>query len=155
MRRHHLLRSLSAARWLVLAGAIFATSCGGRRATVEGQVFCDGKPAIGAVVFFSPKGADDLTARRASGVVGPDGTFTLSTAKPGDGVAPGEYIVTIVWPEEVKTNKLTMSPEEQAPADRLQGRYADRSRSTLHATVKPGKNKLQAFEITLGSGPRR
>jgi hypothetical protein len=107
----------------------------------------DGQPAKGAVVVFHPKADDSLTAQRPSGVVGADGAFTLSTTQPGDGAAAGEYVVTIVWPEEREPpSTLSMEPPPEAP-DRLQGRYADRARSGLSAVVKPGTNQLPPFEI--------
>jgi hypothetical protein len=51
------------------------------------------------VVRFEP--ADDTTAeirRTASGQIGADGTFEMSTRVPGDGVVVGKYNVTFsVW----------------------------------------------------------
>jgi hypothetical protein len=123
-------------------------SCGGGLNPVEGKVLYNGEPAVGAVVIFHPKEDDSITTLRPSGVVGEDGTFTLSTTKPGDGAATGEYLVTIVWPEQAKPGKPSFSMEPPPePPDRLNGRYADRAKSGLSAVVKPGKNRLPTFEI--------
>lgn len=74
--------------------------CGGGSALqpVSGKVLSDGKPATGATVMFYPDGPADVNARPATGVVGADGTYTLSTGADG-GVAPGKYLVTVVWPD--------------------------------------------------------
>jgi hypothetical protein len=115
---------------------------------VRGTVLYDGRPAKGAVVVFHPKADDSLTARRPSGVVGDDGTFTLSTLTPGDGAAAGEYLVTIVWPEEAAPARPALGTEPPPdPADRLKGRYADRAGSGLSAVVRPGTNQVPPFEI--------
>jgi hypothetical protein len=136
------------ARWLPVVAALLGTSCSGGLNPVEGTVLYNGQPARGAVVAFHPKDDNSLTARRPTGVVGNDGTFTLSTLKPGDGAAAGEYVVTVIWPEEAGPAKPTMNmapPPE--PPDRLKGRYADRRQSGLSAAVKPGRNRLPPFEL--------
>ncbi len=149
MRPFPVLRPLSrAALGLAVAAALLATSCGGGLNPVEGKVLYNGEPATGAVVVFHPKTEDSITTRRPSGVVDENGTFTLSTIKPGDGAAAGEYSVTIVWHEEAKPGKPTFNtePPPELP-DRLKGRYADRAKSGLNAVVKPGKNQIPPFEI--------
>jgi hypothetical protein len=147
--RRSLVHSLSpVVRWIPLVGALLATSCGGGKASVEGKVLQGGSPAKGAVVIFHPKGDNSITAQRPSGIVGEDGTFTLSMGKSGEGVAAGEYLVTITWPEEAGPAKLTSGTELPPPTpDRLQGRYSDPSKSGFSAVVKPGKNQLPPFEI--------
>lgn len=136
------------ARWLPLVAALLGTSCAGGPNPVEGTVLYNGEPARGAVVVFHPKDDDSLTARRSTGVVDDSGTFTLSTRKPGDGAAAGEYLVTIVWPEEAGPAKPTLSTAPPPdPPDRLKGRYADRGKSGLSAVVKPGRNRLPPFEL--------
>jgi hypothetical protein len=149
MRRQPAFGSLSlVARWLPVAAALLGTSCGGGLNPVEGKVLVNGQPARGAVVTFHPKGEDSLTTRRPSGVAREDGTFTLSTTKPGDGAAAGEYLVTVVWPDEPKGDKPALGTEPPPePPDRLNGRYADRAKPAVTAVVKPGKNQLQPFEL--------
>jgi len=134
----------------VVPVALTGISCGGggsKLYSVQGKVLQKGEPAKGAVVVFHPKGGDSLTTVRPTGVVDESGTFTLSTAKPADGAAAGEYVVTIVWPEEPKSTKSFSTEPPPEPPDRLKGRYADRAKSKFSAEVKPGKNQLQPFEL--------
>lgn len=137
-----------ALRWLPVAAALLGTSCGGGLNPVEGKVLVQGQPAKGAVVVFHPKGKDTLTTVRPTGVTDDSGTFRLSTHKPGDGAAAGEYVVTVVWPDETKAAKTTLTMEPPPdPPDRLQGRYADRAKSGLQAVVKSGRNQLEPFDL--------
>jgi hypothetical protein len=58
---------------------------------VSGTVAYDGKPLANGYVTLIPDGPGET----ASGQIGPDGRFTLSTFAPGDGVRPGAYKVRI------------------------------------------------------------
>ena len=60
--------------------------------TVEGKPFTTGK------VMFAPaaKGDDHRAGRAAFGVLGPDGSFELSTYEPGDGAVVGRHSVTLI-----------------------------------------------------------
>jgi hypothetical protein len=57
--------------------------------------------------------------------------------------------VTAVWLKQPPpTTKKTLSTDPPPePEDGFQGRYADRSRSTLKVTIKPGTNKLEPFNF--------
>jgi hypothetical protein len=87
-------RSIAAALALVLA------ACGGCGAggaehsatvPVKGKVTYKGKPLTKGTVTFEPTGA----GREASGELGPDGTFVLSTWTKDDGAVPGHHRVSI------------------------------------------------------------
>jgi hypothetical protein len=149
MRRSAERRPLvRAACGLAVAAALLGVSCGSGLNPVRGKVLFQGEPARGAVVVFHPKNNDGLTTLRPSGVVDGDGNFTLSTSRPADGAAAGEYLVTITWPEDAGPAKPAFGTElPPEPPDRLKGRYADRVRSGLSAQVKPGTNQLPPFEI--------
>jgi hypothetical protein len=142
----------SLARWLVLGVALGCISCSGSGSDglhpVTGKVLHKGQPAKGVVVAFHPKGADPVTAVRPIGVANEAGVFTLTTGTK-DGAAPGEYVVTLVWPEDVvpkgKKGFSTAAPESQ---DRLQGAYANVATSTIKITVKEGPNQLGPFDLT-------
>ncbi len=89
---------------LVVLTASFVAGCGGRPETadVSGKVlYKDGSVPKGGVrvVQFVPLDSTDAEIRKAaSGQIQDDGSFTLSTRKPGDGVFLGEYAVTFtVW----------------------------------------------------------
>ncbi|MGI9456116.1 MAG: hypothetical protein ACR2NU_06105 [Aeoliella sp.] len=89
---------------VILIAVAFLAGCNSRPevAQVSGIVlYPDGSVPQGGVcaVRFEPT-ADSTTELRkgASGAIQEDGTFKLSTRKPGDGVYLGEYAVTFaVW----------------------------------------------------------
>jgi len=138
-------------RLSLVTGILFSLAgCGGSKLQpLSGQVLASGKPAVGAVVMFYPDGPADLNARPASGVCGPDGTFTLSTGLDG-GLAPGKYLVTVVWPDpNVKltdAQKMAGANPSDAP-DVFKGRYAKRESSKLTAEVKTGAAQLEPFNL--------
>jgi hypothetical protein len=114
---------------------------------VSGSVTVNGQPAAGATVMFFPDGASGINVVPSTGIVGADGTFTLSTGGK-TGAPAGRYVVAVTWPDPkvkaTETQKMMgMTPD--AP-DVLKGQYA-RGKSTLKAEVKPGDNKLDPFQL--------
>src|SRR4051794_23699741 len=70
-----------------------ASGCGARMYPVTGTItLADGSPLTKGLVVFETTGARPVMAR---GNVDADGTYHLSTNKPGDGVPPGKYRVLI------------------------------------------------------------
>jgi hypothetical protein len=134
---------------LLLAAPLAVSSCGGgsRLHPVHGQVFYEGKPAAGAVVFFHPQGdppaggGSPSAADLPSGKVGSDGSFELTTYKQGKGAPVGRYAVTISW-EGPSAGADGDGPELLPP------RYQDPTTSQLSAEVKEGDNKLPPFQLT-------
>ena len=81
---------------------------------VEGVVYYDGTPLEGAAVKFFP---EDVSGRTATAMTGADGKFVLMTLNPKDGVAPGEYKVTVVKYENAPPaveDDPGLNPEENA-----------------------------------------
>jgi hypothetical protein len=142
------LRLLRLWRWLLLVPAVGCLACsgGGGLHPVQGKVLKGNQPAKGVVVTFHPAGADPITAIRPVGVTNEEGEFTLTTGdKPG--AAAGEYTVTMIWPEEVKKSK-GISTEPPDSRDRLQGAYADATKSRFKKVeVKSGLNQLEPFQL--------
>ncbi len=148
-----------ALRLVLLAIPLVLCSCGAQGPKVypvHGQVFYQGNPANGAVVFFHPQGALAPTAADDSqgqpvrhvadipiGRVGPDGSFELTASNGGHGAPPGRYAVTIVWtapaPAGVGDNS---GPSYLAP------RYGYPATSGLLAEVKEGDNHLPPMQLT-------
>lgn len=62
-----------------------------------------------------------------------DGKFTISTYESGDGVPPGNYVVTFAWQE------FNIMSREYSGKDKLNGRYSDPAKSTITLTVEDGK----------------
>lgn len=134
--------------------ALLTVSCGKVQSEkvypVEGKVLFDGQPAAGAIVLFHPnfsKHGPALEAVQPTGIVGEDGSFRLTSFAKEDGALPGEYLVTITWPEgPERPAKAGTKPKKGLHADRLKGRY-NSAKSPIRAEVKEGNNSLPPYEI--------
>jgi hypothetical protein len=121
------------APWVVrlVAAALLAGACGcARTATVTGKVTYQGRPVThGSVVFRSA----DKTAR--SGVIGPDGSYTVQ------GVHPGEVKVAVLSRDPSKA-RGKRTPEERAEAKKswfpLPRKFEDPETSGVGYTVEAG-----------------
>ena len=118
--------------------ALMLAGCQGSGASattyeVKGRILlANGKPLTwGRVTFIA---SDDLRPP-ASGNVGPDGGFTLTTRDPGDGAAPGPYKVRI---EPAEGNAKARRPGR--PVFPL--KYVDEDSSGLTVTVRAEPNQL-------------
>lgn len=95
----------SAQRLLALAAllpafAIFSGCKGELRvpvSPVSGKVTFKGLPPVGALVVLHPVAAIDTHDVAPTGVVGNDGSFTITVYEPGDGAPAGDYVATIQW----------------------------------------------------------
>jgi len=96
-------------------------------------VLANGKPLPGGVISFVPKGDLPVTP---SGVIGPDGTFSLVTGGSGEGAPPGDYKVRIEAPQfqqaDPKSRKRPLYPPK----------YTDEDSSGLIITVRAENNRL-------------
>ncbi|MCI0378410.1 MAG: DUF4198 domain-containing protein [Gemmataceae bacterium] len=127
--------------------ASFACSSSGESLNpVQGKVLSEKQPAAGVVLTFHPKGGDPVKTIRPIGLTKADGSFTLTTGEK-EGAAPGEYVVTFIWPEEIAKKKGDFSTEPADSRDRLDGKYADPGRSQYKAQIKHGRNELEAFHL--------
>jgi hypothetical protein len=149
---------MSKRSWIVLfAFAVALPACGPSRRPVfpvKGKVTdADGKPLVGAVIFFSrvkinPDDTDEVGS--ASGTVDQNGEYNLTTYNTGDGAPEGEYVVTIIWPGEKK------APVPGPGPDRLNGAYADTAKSKIHFTVtSSGSNQVETIKVTVPVPPKK
>ena len=95
--------------WLLCLLPLLLASCGStgpdgppppETSQVSGTVMIDGKPAPrGEVVLkLYPKGRELKPGERIPQcIVGPDGEFSFSSYREGDGAEPGEYVLTMEW----------------------------------------------------------
>jgi len=121
---------------LALALATLA-GCGHKTYPVTGRVaFKDGRPLAGGMVVFSP--VDPESHVGARGYVGADGTFELSSARPGDGSLAGKYRVLIRPPLQGHGED---DPLRKVPLIDL--KYTRFETSGLEFEVKPGENHLE------------
>jgi len=135
---------------------LLIAGCGSGRPTtvpVRGKVTFDGKPVpTGRITFYPAEG------RSATGAIGPDGSYTLTTFEPGDGALPGKHRVTI---RAVQQSSATMSksPERKLrdgiPDSDLMGtlrwlvpeRYSRRETSGLDVEVTPERTEPYDFQL--------
>lgn len=81
----------------------FVLGCGGkgpRPVPVSGTVTVDGRPLAGGAITVAP-----ANGRAAGGRIGPDGRFTLSTWRLGDGVAAGTHRVEVIATKPLPGNR--------------------------------------------------
>lgn len=118
---------------------------------VEGTLNVLGRPAGNAHVAFHHTDKARIGGLCPVGITRPDGTFRVTTYRSGDGAPEGEYVVTVVWP-----NEATMALEEccadPITHDRFCGLYLDPAKSPLRATVRPGPNGITLHTTVGGRG---
>jgi hypothetical protein len=92
--------------WTCLACLLLAgCSRGPRIAPVRGRVTYNGKPVTTGKIWFYPE-----NGRPALGVLAEDGTYTLTTDRPGDGALVGTHRVAI--------QSTTVGPGSMVPKSR-------------------------------------
>lgn len=106
-----------------------------RRVPVSGKVTIDGEPLTSGSIRFKPS-----EGRVATGSIGSDGSYLLSTYEPGDGCVPGTYCVTVHAFEDLSdTTRRWLAPKN----------YAMPKSSGLTATIDQPTDSLD-FELTWG-----
>jgi hypothetical protein len=106
---------------------------------VKGRVLlASGQPLSVGRIYFVPRSEPALAAL---GEIGPDGSFTLATYKPGDGAVPGDYRVRI---EPTPANPRAL-PKARWP--RVHRKYTDEDSSGLTVAVKAGTNQLEPIRL--------
>ncbi len=114
-----------------LSLVLIAAGCGQRLHPVSGKVTLpDGSPTAGSMVVFEGNvGGQAISAR---GDVGPDGSYSMSTHAPGDGVPAGSYRVSIAPPPVTNADAPSAAP--------FHPRFSNVETSGLTFDVKPGNN---------------
>jgi len=123
-------------RALCLALILAACSgCARRTYPVIGKVtFKDGTPLRGGMVVFSP--IDPTAHAGARGYIQQDGTFELSTERPGDGTLGGRYRVLVKPPTQGRAD----DEQRNNNAPLIDPRYTRFETSGLEFEVKAGLN---------------
>lgn len=104
--------------------------CGGRGLLPTGGkvTFEDGSPLTKGTILFS------TGSYQAEGEIKPDGTYVLTSLKPGDGLPEGKYQV-LISSSETDANEKTIQ--------HVDPKFADPATSGLTAEVtKGGKNQF-------------
>ncbi len=116
----------------------------------KGKVLVNGQPANGAIVTFVPaQSASDGQVAFGIGTCNENGEYTVQSGGK-DGIRAGSYAVTVIWPDPKK--KITeadkmMGKQPSDLPDLLQGRYANKEKSQLAATIKPEDNTIADYEL--------
>jgi hypothetical protein len=148
-------------RWLLVGClvAVVVAGCGGPRlGRVTGRVTVAGKPVTSGTIMFHPDAGPT-----AVGTIGPNGTYTLTTIKPGDGALVGSHRVTIqattvgagsmVEPKSIDEELALRHKGKVLVAGKVEWvvpeKYSRLETTELKAKVDPGSNTLD-FDI-----PRR
>jgi hypothetical protein len=113
---------------LLTAAAPACVGCGSSSVPVRGVLRVDGKPLTGAFVTFN---AQDPGCKDAHGSTDADGAFRLSTVRPGDGVMPGFYKITVQYSEPVAV------PPGLKSLDEIQRATAEAAASRKQSLVLP------------------
>jgi hypothetical protein len=128
--------------FLGVIGAVCVAGCGPKFNTtppptvypVKGKVLlANGQPVTGGIITFHPK---TRLGAEASGEIGPDGSFQLTTIVKNDGALPGSYTVSV--------NPYFKDGRESAvPASRVPPKFGASETSDLTAEVKAEDNNLK------------
>jgi hypothetical protein len=119
----------------------------------DGRVLFQGKPLPGVQVLFRPAGVDkDAPATVSTGRTDDEGKFRLATfvpgeSRPSEGAPAGDYLVAISTPARTDSIDFTRKEAAKTGPDLLQRRFADPKTSGLKATIKPGPNALEPFDL--------
>jgi hypothetical protein len=81
---------------------------------VTGVVTLDGKPLSAATITFNPVAG---AGRPASGLSDAVGNFQLTTSRPNDGAAPGQYKVTVTKEQAADPVNIDRSKGQEAWAE--------------------------------------
>lgn len=125
-----------------------AAGCDGNSGLVQvqGTILVDGAPAKGAVLLFHPDGGSAATPSSAQAKE--DGTFApVTDTKPG--IPPGNYIVTLTWPDPAHTvsDREKMMGNAEPGKDLLNGRYVTKDRSGIKVEITAGTTKMAPIEL--------
>ena len=121
----------------ILTLLVFVPGCGGEFVPTGGKVsYDDGSPVTqGGIVF-------QTGSFMADGQIQSNGTYTLSSLKPGDGLPPGKYTVTISASERDDKEQLVYFVDPKFANPNTSGLTAEvaKGQSQFNFTVtKPGK----------------
>jgi hypothetical protein len=110
---------------------------------VRGQVIVDGEPAAQVQVTCHKFDGESPVLQTIAAMSDADGKFTIGTYEGNDGAPEGEYRLTFMWGE------INLLSAQYGGPDKLNGRYADKEKSDVHFTVKPGDEPLDLGRIEL------
>ena len=140
---------------MLILTTMCVAGCGSRTTTipVRGEVHYNGQPLQDGIVIYMPKNVDE--ARQATGRIGRDGSFVLTTFKSGDGVVPGEYNIVIYEAYTTRSDQPKSRAEHEAAAQAgklkpqtvLPQKYVNPQTSGLSDTVDSDHSGFKRLEL--------
>jgi hypothetical protein len=126
-----------------------------------GIVTFNGQPVNNATIIFSPKTGED-TARAASAITDAKGNFTMMTLNPGDGVFPGDYLVTVEKTETTGEYRQESIPNSDKSKlidtrqikDLLPVKYNNINTTDLSVSISEKGNKKIVLELSGEINPK-
>lgn len=111
---------------------------------VSGTILIDGRPPGSPVQIqcHNVAGMDNAMPTISQGLTDVLGNFELSTYESGDGIPPGDYVLTFTWKAFNAISNSFGGP------DQLNGRYEDKDKSTIKVTVGSNPVDLSTIELT-------
>jgi hypothetical protein len=106
---------------------------------VSGQITLDGVPIRNARIAFHPLHPDRIPVTPVGISIG-DGTYRLTTYQLYDGAPAGEYLITIVIPNDNLIKDECSCEGFDLLHDMLHGAYMNPKQSHLRCLVKAGIN---------------
>jgi hypothetical protein len=132
---------------LVLFAALIGCDNGPQIVPLKGKVTYKGEPLKFGSVMLQP-----IAGQPATAVIEPDGTFVLSTNKPGDGATVGENRVRVTSYEGQAPDAKRSAQTELALGNSLiPVKYTDTTSSGIVVDVKPEGNEDLLIELTDGA----
>ena len=140
---HCASRACLAAAWLA---ATVAAGCGEDSGLVPvyGTVTIEGEkmPGPGDLTFVPTVVAEGFPRRPATAEFADDGRYRAQSFRPGDGLYPGTYQVSVAcW-------AVPPTPDGPAAESHLAARFGSHARSGITIDVQPGSRPVQ-FDIDL------
>ena len=122
--------------YAMILACLIVAGCGGQGFVPAGGkvAFDDGTPLEGGGITFQTE------TFMAQGEIRSDGTFTLSSLKPGDGLPPGTYKVVIGWSDYDANERIVHHVDPI---------FADPMTTTLTAEVVKGGKGQNQFEFVV------
>ena len=120
----------------------------------HGVVHYENAPLTAASITFHPV-KNDGAMRGASALTDENGYFKLMTLNPNDGIAPGEYVVTVMKSElpppldpeimqKMMDGLIPPAPPETAIKHLVNPKYADAKTSGINVTIgSKGDKKIE------------
>jgi hypothetical protein len=141
--------------WQIIVACVsllMLPGCGGDGPSLvkaKGKLLVDGTPASGAILLFHPESSSKGGV--ASAIADESGVYSPLTGA-DEGIAEGEYRVTVVWPDPkskagAEGVKFGVA-ESKDPPDLLKGKYVARDRSKLSVVISRSNVELKPLELS-------